>query len=1334
MNPQELYIDVSSGRFLDGETAIPVQNPSFFSDELKTLKLNVRRVKNNNVSNFSPSSDSRYKIRLGTPQFKLADGVDVSTAGPTLFTAQAIVTTKPSEQMIFEGLAVTFSPVTASLEPILNTTAGVTALVTAEVYQPTLVTAAVSLTYVSGTVTTSSTKIQADNLINFNPPGSWDRNQVPIIPPYMGSAVNSMIDGRFVLDLTALLNTGTTASAGATVNLNSASLQSVTLTNRGSGYFGDSVVAVVSGGRNPVRATFSITVSGGSVTTISVTCAGAGYSSGAYQVIFSPAVYNSTMPYAVATAFDGKIQEVAIWEDGGGNYNFPSATATIATASSVTATVSAAVSNGFVTSVTITNAGSGYTSNPTIVFQSPRGGIKEIAPTNAIGAKVNGRQRFLWAYGLDTEETIPPVPLNFSLPPQSVDDSVQTSVPSGFLHFVKDDPRGNIWEIELVSPGYGYTTAPVVTHDPALCSTSRLFIAPYYKKSKSNPLDAPVAGAATPGFYDSSYSTTNKNETKFFGLFIDRTRRAVIRYGGCAVDYATFVPNSYFRTDADGLFRRSQASCVNYVGGIDWDQMRHLEVDLQDYISNYAAYYKGKGATTTTTISYVGERSANRTFVEYSNNDVFMGRNISLGGSFGLFSRGNTEIFQAWTDGCLFTDAYFPRHETIVNNTSKPRVSIYGRGGYYPYQTFFISDPAKTGSPIPDEFDFVKFIQGTAGTSDFAVYGRRKKGISSARLGKYRMTIPPVNYNYRVHFIVSDYRGVSQHLAAVSSEYNKFANDILRDMRMVLCSIYGGGQFETFWEVEDYGNDLVQNIGGDIGAVADIVSFRDGAGKYSYKTDKPFFTSKTPDVVITTPTPGRLYGSYAPTVASRVVANGIEWYFSDGGLGVGDSFDNYATGYLANKTPNTTVITASVVSASSGYIGSARLTNTPRGYLDGIYDCSVGAPPSGTTAAVKLLVTNRFSSVVLENRGSGYTSAPSVTAPSPNETGGYIYKVNITNTPVGYPANNTFDCEVGDSPSVGGTARIILTSNDQGQLSAEIANNGFGYTSSPVVTAPGFSDNEIGKLTGIVCKNTPVGYIPDKIYQLEIQSPSGGLQALASVRFDENGVMTSFVDIEGFGYTSKPVITAPAPDREQGYIAGGVVLSSGLGYAIGSYPAIVDDPPAGGIRATARAIVSDQNLLPTLEILDAGFGYITKPRISVVTPAGSVVSGITITCQGNFYINETVNFEFSDATGSGVELAAPRVQSGKIIDLPVVFGGQNYTAPQIKFSPPTAPEIEIIPQNQVRQTVEITTASANSILGNSTEKNILLELYETDGTNEQVVVQGTAVLKKRVLE
>jgi hypothetical protein len=106
-----------------------------------------------------------------------------------------------------------------------------------------------------------------------------------------------------------------------------------------------------------------------------------------------------------------------------------------------------------------------------------------------------------------------------------------------------------------------------------------------------------------------------------------------------------------------------------------------------------------------------------------------------------------------------------------------------------------------------------------------------------------------------------------------------------------------------------------------------------------------------------------------------------------------------------------------------------------------------------------------------------------------------------------------------------------------------------------------------------------------------------------------------------------------------------------------------------------------------------------------------------------------------DATGSGARLDVPTIQNGQLQNINVLDKGYGFTDnPAIIFPKPPIPQSPQLQRNQLDLTFNITTASANAILSTATQRDILMEVYETDGTNEQVVAQATVSLAKRVLE
>jgi hypothetical protein len=299
-----------------------------------------------------------------------------------------------------------------------------------------------------------------------------------------------------------------------------------------------------------------------------------------------------------------------------------------------------------------------------------------------------------------------------------------------------------------------------------------------------------------------------------------------------------------------------------------------------------------------------------------------------------------------------------------------------------------------------------------------------------------------------------------------------------------------------------------------------------------------------------------------------------------------------------------------------------------------------------------------------------------------------------------------------------------------------IDNPGYGYQSVPLVTAPSPDlASKNGFISSINLTNQPKGYIVGQEYDLQIQnSPTVSGSAVAKlIRSDETRFDVSIIN-SGYGYTSAPVITAPAPDAPQGILNIVSVTTLGRGYAPGTYNCTVDKAPGGETTAIVN-FISESPKVGRFEVVDAGRGYVVAPAVVVPTPAGNVLNQITISCQGNYYINNTANFVISDGSGQGQETGSSILDSGKILGVNVLNGGYGFTNnPTIVFTPPTAPVVATIPEYVIQGDLNITTASANAILSTATQRDILMEVYETDGTNEQVVAQATVSLAKRVLE
>lgn len=664
--------------------------------------------------------------------------------------------------------------------------------------------------------------------------------------------------------------------------------------------------------------------------------------------------------------------------------------------------------------------------------------------------------------------------------------------------------------------------------------------------------------------------------------------------------------------------------------------------------------------------------------------------------------------------------------ESIYRAMGSPELHDIGRRDYkssdlFYYQSFrggdlvsILSSQAIRINGLAANLQIAKQLAWVPVRQDYSVIGRKfyftftQKGHTPNRYALYSIEFPEINIKYKIKQI-----GYVDGLSA-----NSYVED------------YGGGVFSPMYEELDCGEGYNYEL-------PLIFTYIGGLDSLSN-----FYTSKFNRTITLPP----LLNTIISTTASVVTSfnnNYFDYKIQSGGFG-----------YISGN--NTIQISGGT---TTGGIVAASLTNIPKGYQAGQYACTVDSPVSGTPASIQFEVGSSADqgsnfSVTIINPGSGYVTAPVITAPEINLKSGYVTDVEILNQSdnpftaydgYGQPPDSPIFFNIQSSPTTGGDAIICLRREVSyrsrtgaqlyGQHVPQILKAGFGYTSAPILTAI-TPIGKIGSLINAIITNNPVGYQPDKIYTASVAtSPESGGTATLQFYISKSGQKIAYFTDSGYGYTSVPIVTAPSPDADNGFLTSVAIVTSGIGYAPGSYKCnITNTPSTTGRTADINFIVNERGNA-SLEIVDIGKGYVTAPIISVVTPSGNVISGITITCQGSYYINSTATFLIDDLSGGGQLLGSPIVNSGKVLGINVINGGYNFSNnPKLTFSPPTSPAEILIPANQLQGDINITVASANAILSSSTQKDILLEVYETDGTNEQVVAQATVSLAKRVLE
>lgn len=1077
MNAQELFIDVSTGRFLDGESTIPSIKPTIYSNEKKSILVSLYKVKNNKISAVTPSPNSKFKARLGTQSLKLSDGIDPTTANPQLFTALATVSTLPPIQAVGQSSIITYSPVTASLEAIVVTFPVVTGTFTAK------------FNYVSPVTATISVGISTITL----PETSFSVISRPSLSDFLPQS-----GGATVLTFSAILN-------------------------------------------SPVTATFQATISGGSVTTISILDDGFGYPDGIYGLSFA-----GGSPASVASAL-------------------------------VTAT------KGEIASINLVGGGSGYSVAPTVTLFCPAKKIIDLVPSNLFSRTGVSSSLFLWGLPADTSTTIP-INLNFSAP-DNTSTPTNTSVPSAFLTFYSGtstktaDPSvwQFYWKLNFVSGGYGFSSIPTVTHDPTI-----------------------FEGASF--IYDIAKTATTKSSEGFGfnprGQGPYQTDKAFVSTSTfpITINNGAIIPKIF--SENYTFLYPSFKNC--YYGGGFWPGVQEPEYYLAPAFDAPA---------------------------------------------------------QQFLDGAIKVLALYPDAEWINQyNLFKPIVNSF--------------------TPISNS--------GTANQSFYAV-------------------ADPINYKPTRYAICKIEYSEIDTTVQINQYYRR--GSVFRS--------YGGGIFKPSLTWIDYGEGYKQD---GFFSLVPVSSLKDGQ-VYTSST-KRNISIVTNFSIDGKPVFYNTILSKNPTISTAFSGDKVVYNISDGGYG-------FTSGLFK--------VQEQVV---SGGITTVSITNVPKNYLDGEYDCTVTSSPGGNTGQISISVTSGNFLAFIKDSGFGYTSAPIVTAPAPNKQSGQITDIVVVTRPQGYSIQTKKYLNIQNSPVSGGDAIAYFNIDSNNTTSVVIENSGFGYQSAPIVTAPSPDlAGQNGYIGAINLSNKPIGYAVGQSYDLQVQqSPATGGSCIAKLIKETESKYTINIVNGGFGYTSAPIVTAPSPDAPQGVLNTVGVSTAGRGYEPGSYSCFVSKPPAGGIPAQVDFVVNSDRT-SSFEILNYGSGYVAAPIISASTPGGNVLDQITITCAGSYYINNTAKFSILDSSGSGHEFGNPTISAGKILYIPTINGGYGFTDnPKVVFSAPTPPSVLSIPEWSIQNEFNITTASANAILTTANNRDILLEVYETDGTSEQVIVQGTVNLAKRVLE
>ncbi len=279
--------------------------------------------------------------------------------------------------------------------------------------------------------------------------------------------------------------------------------------------------------------------------------------------------------------------------------------------------------------------------------------------------------------------------------------------------------------------------------------------------------------------------------------------------------------------------------------------------------------------------------------------------------------------------------------------------------------------------------------------------------------------------------------------------------------------------------------------------------------------------------------------------------------------------------------------------------------------------------------------------------------------------GGPVGSLTLTNGGSGYAfaptANITGGGGTGAAASVQFTGAFVtlLTLN----------NGGAGYSSAPSVNFT----NGAGDTTG------------------------GGAAATALF---SGGVGSVAVLTAGSGYTSLPTVSFTGGGGTGAAAAANLkvntinVTNGGANYT--NPPALppavtISAPPAGGVQATATAVVSGGRVT-SITVTDPGAGYTSRPTVAIAPPPAGTgartataaafmsVNAVVVTLSGAGY-TAAPTVTISAPGGGGVRATAAATLSGSVTGLLLSNGGAGYTAnPTVGFTgggTPTTPAAAI---------------------------------------------------------
>jgi len=324
----------------------------------------------------------------------------------------------------------------------------------------------------------------------------------------------------------------------------------------------------------------------------------------------------------------------------------------------------------------------------------------------------------------------------------------------------------------------------------------------------------------------------------------------------------------------------------------------------------------------------------------------------------------------------------------------------------------------------------------------------------------------------------------------------------------------------------------------------------------------------------------------------------------------------------------------------------------------------------------------------------------------------------------GYAPSSAISFSINSDSCGGNAASGVVSVSNGGQLSGitvVCAGSGF-TTTSTVVSLPIFKS-----ISGLTVTCAGAGYwdtAPDIIVDSfnYVSTAPGATPAVVSAGLNGDGSISLSLVSAGYGYSATPSISISAPNSGNG-IKSVAVVTTGVGYADGTFSCTVSAAPAGGSTAIVNFVKDGTS--QSFSVVNSGRGYTSVPGVVVTKPdLGGQISAFTVTCKGLGYLVAPA-ITLTGGGGSGAAAEAT-IDSGSITTITITTGGTGYT------SAPVA-TIDSAPSSvYYKKQIDLSTASVTTLLAGGSSASAYLQIEEKTGTDTTVLAQVPVTIQARV--